>query len=40
MNTLAPRASALDVLEPLKAWWPIVLGLLVLYVPTDRKSVV
>ncbi|WP_296749346.1 exosortase B [Thiobacillus sp.] len=34
MNTLAPRASALDVLEPLKAWWPIVLGLLVLYVPT------
>jgi exosortase B len=34
MNTLAPRASVLDVLAPLKAWWPIVLGLLVLYVPT------
>ncbi|WP_018078853.1 exosortase B [Thiobacillus denitrificans] len=34
MNTLAPRASALDALVPLKAWWPIVLGLLVLYVPT------
>ena len=24
----------LDALVPLKAWWPIVLGLLVLYVPT------
>jgi len=34
MNTLAPRSSALDALAPLKAWWPIVLGLLVLYVPT------
>jgi len=34
MNTLAPRASALDALARLKAWWPIVLGLLVLYVPT------
>ena len=34
MNTLAPRASALDALAPLKAWWPVVLGLLVLYVPT------
>ncbi|NDP47077.1 MAG: exosortase B [Sulfuriferula multivorans] len=34
MNTLAPRASMLDALAPLKAWWPIVLGLLVLYVPT------
>ncbi|ODU50246.1 MAG: exosortase B [Thiobacillus sp. SCN 63-374] len=34
MNTLAPRASTLDALEPLKAWWPIILGLLVLYVPT------
>jgi exosortase B len=34
MNTLAPRFSALDALAPLKAWWPIVLGLLVLYVPT------
>jgi hypothetical protein len=28
------RASALDALAPLKAWWPIVLGLAVLYVPT------
>ncbi len=34
MNTLAPRASVLDALAPLKAWWPIVLGLLVLYGPT------
>jgi exosortase B len=34
MSTLAPRASALDALAPLKAWWPILLGLLVLYVPT------
>ncbi|MHB1188299.1 exosortase B [Thiobacillus sp.] len=34
MNTLAPRTSALDALAPLNIWWPIVLGLLVLYVPT------
>lgn len=34
MNTLAPRASALDALAPLKTWWPVLLGLLVLYVPT------
>jgi exosortase B len=34
MNTLAPRASASDVLAALKTWWPIVLGLVVLYVPT------
>jgi len=34
MNTLAPRASVLDALAPFKTWWPIVLGLLVLYVPT------
>jgi len=34
MNTLAPRASALDALAPLKTWWPVVLGLLALYVPT------
>ncbi len=34
MNTLAPRASALDALAPLKVWWPIIIGLLVLYVPT------
>ncbi|MDP1864097.1 MAG: exosortase B [Thiobacillus sp.] len=34
MNTLAPRASMLENLAPLKSWWPIVLGLLVLYVPT------
>ena len=37
MNTLAPRASALEALAPLKTWWPIVLGLLVLYVPTYWK---
>ncbi len=34
MNTLAPRGSMLDALAPLKTWWPIILGLLVLYVPT------
>lgn len=34
MNTLAPRASMLDALAPLKTWWPVVLGLLVLYVPS------
>lgn len=34
MNTLAPRASVLDALAPLKTWWPIIIGLLVLYVPS------
>jgi len=34
MNTLAPRASVPDALAALKTWWPVVLGLLVLYVPT------
>ncbi|ODU51046.1 MAG: exosortase B [Thiobacillus sp. SCN 63-374] len=34
MNTLAPRASVLDALAPLKTWWPVVLGLLALYGPT------
>ncbi|ODU50426.1 MAG: exosortase B [Thiobacillus sp. SCN 63-374] len=34
MNTLASRASVLDALAPLRTWWPVVLGLLVLYVPT------
>ena len=34
MNTLASRASVLDALAPLKTWWPVVFGLLVLYVPT------
>lgn len=34
MNTLAPRASALDAMAPLKTWWPVILGLVVLYVPT------
>lgn len=34
MSTLAPRASALDVLASLKTGWPIVLGLLMLYAPT------
>lgn len=34
MNTLAPRTFALDALAPLKTWWPILFGLLVLYVPT------
>lgn len=34
MNTLAPRNTLLDALAPLKAWWPVILGLLVLYFPT------
>ncbi|MDA8254207.1 MAG: exosortase B [Betaproteobacteria bacterium] len=34
MNTLAPRHPALDALMPLKIWWPVVLGLAALYVPT------
>jgi exosortase B len=34
MTTAAPRASLLDYLPPLKTWWPIIFGLLVLYVPT------
>lgn len=34
MSTLAPRASLFDALAPLRTWWPVVLGLLVLYVPT------
>jgi exosortase B len=34
MNTLAPRSSALDALASIKTWWPIMLGLLVLYAPT------
>jgi exosortase B len=34
MSTLAPRATLLDAMAPLKSWWPVVLGLLVLYVPT------
>ena len=34
MSTLASRASTLDFLLPLKTGWPIVLGLLALYIPT------
>jgi exosortase B len=34
VNTLARCPPVLDARAPLKAWWPIVLGLLVLYVPT------
>ena len=34
MNTLAPRASMLDALAPLRIWWPVMLGLLALYLPT------
>jgi exosortase B len=33
MNTLA-SPPALGALAPFKTWWPLVLGLLVLYVPT------
>lgn len=34
MSTLAPHLFKLDALAPLKTWWPILIGLLVLYVPT------
>lgn len=34
MSTLASRPSTFDMLMPLRTGWPIVLGLLVLYVPT------
>jgi len=34
MSTLAPRLSPLAALAPLRTWWPIIIGLLVLYVPT------
>jgi exosortase B len=34
MNTLTPRTPILEALAPLKTWWPVALGLLVLYVPT------
>ena len=34
MNATAPRTSILDALAPLKTWWPVVAGLLLLYVPT------
>ena len=34
MSTLASRTSAFDTLVHFKNWWPILLGLLVLYVPT------
>jgi exosortase B len=34
MNTLAPRASMLDAMAPLRTWWPVVLGLLIMYVPS------
>lgn len=34
MSTLTQRAFALDGLAPLRTWWPVLLGLLALYVPT------
>ena len=34
MNMLAARASLSDTLAPFKTGWPVVLGLLALYVPT------
>ena len=34
MTAIVPRASLLDALAPLKSWWPVVVGLLVLYVPS------
>lgn len=34
MNMLAPRTPMLEIIGPLKAGWPILLGLAALYVPT------
>ena len=34
MTAIAPRTSLLDSLAPIKTWWPVIIGLLVLYVPT------
>lgn len=34
MNTFSPRVSPFIDLTPLKTWWPILAGLLALYVPT------
>lgn len=34
MSTHASRFTVLNALAPLGAWWPIMVGLLVLYVPT------
>ncbi len=34
MSTHASRVTVLNALAPLGAWWPIMVGLLVLYVPT------
>lgn len=34
MSTLAPRAPALDAPAALKTWWPVLLGLAAMYVPT------
>ena len=34
MNTLTQRTNLLAALAPFKTWWPIVMGLMVLYVPS------
>lgn len=34
MSTLAPRLSAFDAFALLKSGWPVIIGLLVLYLPT------
>ena len=34
MNMFAPRAPAFNAMAPLKTWWPVVFGLLALYLPT------
>ena len=34
MNSKVQRASVLDILAPVKTWWPVLLGLVVLYGPT------
>ena len=34
MSTLAPRLAAVNAWTPVITWWPVVLGLLALYIPT------
>lgn len=34
MSRVITQVSIRDMLDPMKTWWPVVLGLLVMYVPT------
>ena len=34
MTAIPSRTFLLDTLAPVKTWWPVIIGLLVLYVPT------